>query len=160
MMRGTMSGSGPFNDVGFYELVNQILSSSQRSPLRERRIRPRLPFDTKQRIAPWGDHEPTTEDFVSVRCFDLNKNGIAFFLDEPPAFRRLIVELSCPQRKLYLASEVAHWAYVYFYPSGDIVPEEALDELEDQEKTDLGEPQRLVLVGCRFITRWSPCQEQ
>lgn len=155
-----MSGSDPFNDVGFYELVNQILSSSQRSPLRERRIRPRLPFDTTQRIAPWGDREPTPEDFVSVRCFDLNKNGIAFFLEEPPSFRRLIVELRCPQRKLYLASEVAHWSYVYCYPSGDVVPEEALDELGDDEKLDLGTPQRLVLVGCRFTSRWDPCHKQ
>ncbi|MGQ9505158.1 MAG: hypothetical protein ACUVQG_12605 [Thermogutta sp.] len=155
-----MGGSDSVNDVGFYELVNQILSNSQRRILRERRIRPRMPFDTKQRIAPWIDREPTEEDFISVRCFDLNKNGIAFFLENPPAFKHLIVELSCPQRKLYLDSEVAHWAYVYLYPSGDIVPEEVVNELDEEDTIDLGEPQRIVLVGCRFKTRWDPCWRQ
>jgi len=153
-----MSGLDPFSDVGFYERVNQILANSQRSPLRERRIRPRLPFDTRQRIAPWVDKRPGDQDFISVRCFDLNKGGIAFFLDEPPSFRRLIVELSCPQRKVCLESEVAHWAYVYLYPTGDIVPEEVLNELGQEEKLDLAEPQRLVLVGCRFKSRFDPCQ--
>lgn len=156
-MRGTMAGSDSVNDVGFYELVNQILSNSERRILRERRIRPRMPFDTRQRIAPWIDRQPTKEDFISVRCFDLNKSGIAFFLKEPPTFKHLVVELRCPQRTLYLESEVAHWAYVYLYPSGDIVPEEVIDELENDNEVGLGEPQRMVLVGCRFKTRWEPC---
>jgi len=155
-----MNGSDPFIDAGFYELVHQILSNSQRSPLRERRIRPRLPFDTWQRIAPWVDKRPGDQDFISVRCFDLNKNGIAFFVEEPPGFRRLIVELSCPQRKVYLEAEVAHWAYVYLYPSGDVVPEEVLSELAEEERLDLGEPQRLVLVGCRFKSRFDSCQPE
>ncbi|HOA51086.1 MAG TPA: hypothetical protein PKI05_02445 [Thermogutta sp.] len=155
-----MTGSDTFLDPGFYELVHQILSNSQRRVLRERRIRPRFSFDVKQRIAPWTNSRPEEKDFIPVRCFDLNTNGVAFFLEEPPSFRRLIVELSCPQRKVYLESEVAHWEYVYLYPCGDIVPEEVVNELDEEERRDLGEAQRLVLVGCRFLARSKLCHEK
>jgi len=145
------------SDAGFYELVHRILMRSDACSLQERRIRPRMEFDTEQRIAPWGDRPPSESDFITVRCFDLNKGGIAFFLDEPPPFRKLVVELKCPQNRIYVLAEVAHHAPVLLYPNGDIVLQEAEDIFEEEELPDMGQPVPKILVGCRFLSRWTPC---
>ncbi|MEJ5342644.1 MAG: hypothetical protein WHT09_13860 [Thermogutta sp.] len=146
------------SDAGFYELVNRILMRSDARSLQERRIRPRMEFDTEQRIAPWVDKSPSEGDFITVRCFDLNKGGIAFFLDEPPPFRKLVVELKCPQKRIYVLAEVAHYAPVLLYPNGDIVLQEAEDVFEEEDLPDLGQPVPKILVGCRFLSRWTPCE--
>jgi hypothetical protein len=145
------------SDAGFYELVHRILLRSDARTLQERRIRPRMEFNTEQRIAPWVGKPPRESDFITVRCFDLNKGGIAFFLDEPPPFSKLVVELKCPQNRIYVLAEVAHHAPVLLFPNGDIVLQEAGDIFEE-DLPDLGQPVPKILVGCRFLSRWTPCE--
>lgn len=148
------------SDAGFYELVHRILMRSESNPLRERRIRPRIEFKSSQRIAPWHDRPPGEQDFFPVHCFDLNKGGIAFFLDDPPTFKKLLVELACPQKKIYIIAEVAHHAPVLLYPNGDIILEESEEVFADEDLPDLGQPVHKILVGCRFLSRWPPCDEK
>lgn len=142
-------------DAGFYELIHRVVRQSHGTLLENRRVRRRIPFEMRQRIAPVEDE--TTHrlgDFVSVPCYDLNGGGLAFFLPDQPQFRRLIVELSCPRKKVYLLAEVAHTVAVYVYPNGDVMPEEMDigDEGESGQALDAAE--RRVLVGCRFLRRW------
>ncbi|GAB4133780.1 MAG: hypothetical protein Kow0040_16580 [Thermogutta sp.] len=143
-------------DAGFYELIHRIVRQSHGGLLENRRIRRRISFEMTQRIAPVVD-EATCRigDFISVPCYDLNGGGIAFFLPDPPQFQRLIVELCCPRKKIYLLAEVVHAVAVYVYPNGDITPEEmdigdegGLQQLPQQAE-------RRILVGCRFLGRWS-----
>lgn len=142
-------------DAGFYELIHRIVRQSHGTLLENRRVRRRIPFETRQRIAPIED-EATHRlgDFITVPCYDLNGGGLAFFLPNQPQFRRLIVELSCPRKKVYLLAEVAHTVAVYVYPNGDVMPEEMDigDEGEFGQASDAVE--RRILVGCRFLRRW------
>lgn len=142
-------------DAGFYELIHRIVRQSHATLLENRRARRRIQYETTQRIAPVED-EATHRlgDFISVQCYDLNGGGIAFLLPDHPRFQRLIVELSCPRKKVFLLAEVAHTVAVYVYSNGDIIPEEmdTGDENESQNAPDQAE--RRVLVGCRFLSRW------
>lgn len=144
-------------DAGFYELVHRILIGSGKEMLQERRIRPRMEFDTYQRIAPCRGSPPREEDFVPVRCFDLNRGGLAFFLDQPPDFQRLVVELACTQKRIRLTAEVVHFMPVLVFPNGDIVPEEAREIFDDKASPEWALSERKILVGCRFLSRWKPC---
>ncbi|MGQ9604992.1 MAG: hypothetical protein ACUVTW_02255 [Thermogutta sp.] len=143
-------------DAGFYELIHRIVRQSHGTLLENRRVRRRIPFEIRQRIAPIEDE--TTHrlgDFISVPCYDVNGGGLAFFLPDHPQFRQLIVELSCPRKKVYLLAEVAHTVAVYVYPNGDVMPEEMDIGEEGQSGQDSDVVERRVLVGCRFLRRWA-----
>ena len=76
-----------------------------------RRGEARFTFNASQRIAPCTGESgalPTTEDYVTVRCFDLSRNGISYILPQPPAYDTVVVELSLPKQRLYLKARVAH----------------------------------------------------
>ncbi len=142
-------------DAGFYELIHRMVRHSHGTLLENRRVRRRIQYEMTQRIAPVEDEAAhRLGDFVPVRCYDLNGGGIAFLLPEQPRFQRLVVELSCPRKKVFLLAEVAHTAAVYVYSNGDIMPEEMDTGDEDESPCDPDQVERRVLVGCRFLSRW------
>ncbi|NMC21168.1 MAG: hypothetical protein GYA33_12210 [Thermogutta sp.] len=142
-------------DAGFYELIHRIARQSQGTLLENRRAQRRIPFKTTQRIASIEDDAThRLGDFISVQCYDLNGGGIAFLLPDHPPFQRLIVELSCPLKKVFLLAEVAHTVAVYVYSNGDIMPEEMDIGDADQPLHASEQAERRVLVGCRFLSRW------
>ncbi len=142
-------------DAGFYELIHRVVQRCHADLLENRRVRRRIQYEMPQRIAPLeGTGATGPAVFFPVRCYDLNGGGIAFFLPEPPRFQWLIVELSCPRKKLYLLAEVAHTIPVHIFTDGSVVPEE-MDNDFDAGPGEKPEPvERQILVGCRFRGRY------
>jgi PAS domain S-box-containing protein len=98
----------------------------------DQRRSPRREFGFPQRIAPmYGRTIPTERKFFEVACKDISATGISFFMERPPDFDTLVVELGNASARQYLVAKVARIAKAQ--PLGP----------------------RRFLIGCRFTERLS-----
>lgn len=96
----------------------------------QRRKHERFNFPVLQKICPCrGDVIPRPARFLTVKCKDLSRGGISFYLDFEPSFDRFILMLCNKDRTDYVLGEVIH-----------------LQELPADS------PDR-YLVGCRLIRK-------
>ena len=99
----------------------------------ERRRSFRRAYRYRQAIAPMtGGTMPARREFFEVDCWDISLGGIAFFLDQPPAFQSLVVALGRPPALNYFTAQVMR-----------------VGRTEEQGQVR-------YLVGCRFLERWTP----
>jgi PAS domain S-box-containing protein len=97
---------------------------------KDQRASPRLGYGVRQQIAPViGGAPPQKRDFRYVRCKDISRGGISFYLQQPPDYEDLVVALGAPPQLNYLTARVVR------------VAEEA------------GESGSVCVVGCRFTGR-------
>ncbi len=114
----SQEGSLPFQPTG--ELVKG----------HEMRSSPRRTYQYRQLIAPLiGDRLPPRNRFFEVVCEDISAGGIAFYLDTPPDFKRVVVGLGQAPQLTFFTANIAR------------VTEKEVDG------------RRQFLVGCRFTGR-------
>jgi len=107
--------------------TQDAVGSQPPAPAKDLRRAERCAFGYRQRIAPmFGRGLPSEEKFFEVVCKDISASGIAFFMDRPPDFDTLAVELGCPPNQSYFFAHVVRVT-----------------------KVDRG-GQKRYLVGCRF----------
>ena len=81
-------------------------------------------------IAPAVDNfTPLRQGFFEVTCYDICRGGLSFYLDSPPDFDRLVVELGSSRNATHLRAAVVHSRKI---------------EYNGQMK---------YVVGCKFIGR-------
>lgn len=98
--------------------------------VRQRRKHERYGYPVVQKICPCrGKFVPSSARFFPVRCKDLSRSGIAFYLDYEPSFDRFILMLGTDDRHESVVGEV-----VYVQALPDDAPER-------------------YLVGCRLIKK-------
>jgi len=76
--------------------VQSIQATSGFSPPESdnRRSWERMPYPTLQPLGPYGSWGlPKKEMFFDVRCHDISRGGISFFLPEPPEFQLAVMAL-------------------------------------------------------------------
>lgn len=96
----------------------------------EMRSSPRRTYQYRQLIAPLiGDRLPARNRFFEVICQDISAGGIAFYLDIPPDFKRVVVGLGQPPQLSFFIAQIVRVS----------------------EKEVSG--RRQFLVGCRFTGR-------
>ncbi|MDZ7619253.1 MAG: PAS domain S-box protein [Patescibacteria group bacterium] len=96
----------------------------------EMRSSPRRTYQYRQLIAPLiGDQLPPRNRFFEVVCEDISAGGIAFYLDTPPDFKRVVVGLGQSPQLTFFTATIAR------------VAEKEVDG------------RRQFLVGCRFTGR-------
>jgi len=97
---------------------------------KQRRKHDRFNYPVLQKICPCrGDVIPHLAHFFPVKCRDLSRGGISFYLEFEPSFDRFIVMICNGDRTEYVLGEVVH-----------------LQELPADS------PDR-YLVGCRLIKK-------
>ena len=87
----------------------------------EQRDESRRAFRHTQRIAPgycWD--VPPESAWIDVRCYDLAQGGFSFFVDEKPAFERLVAKFHSAE-PIYVAAKVNYWRPVLVDGWGGIV---------------------------------------
>ncbi|MDP6443432.1 MAG: PilZ domain-containing protein [Pirellulaceae bacterium] len=73
----------------------------------DRRISPRVSFDTDLPISRWnGKTLPPDDTFVKVQSKDLSQTGIAFYSHTKPPSRNLVIMLGSSQRPSYTSARV------------------------------------------------------
>ena len=125
-----MANSGQDADAAFFNLMHHFLAASHKGeggedaadePGAERRTESRRPFRLTQRIAPGYCWEvPPESAWIDVRCYDLAQGGFSFFLDEKPAFERLVAMFRSAE-PIYVAARVNHWRPVLVDAWGGII---------------------------------------
>jgi PAS domain S-box-containing protein len=96
----------------------------------ELRRSPRAAYSYRQMIAPmFGDRVPRQEEFFEVECRDISAGGMAFVMNRPPDFQKLVVELGRPPASNQLTAKVVR-----------------LQPLERDGEEE-------YLIGCQFIER-------
>lgn len=97
---------------------------------RDRRHSPRRTYPYFQKIAPiFGGTIPPRRRFFEVQCRDLSAGGMAFYIDRPPDFDTLVIELGTPPEEKHVTARVMRVA-----------------KIEDEGR-------KRYLVGCRFTGR-------
>jgi hypothetical protein len=77
--------------------------------MHEKRATIRHTFCVEQRVARLHDGQmPPPEDFEDVRCIDISKDGVAFFLATRPDYKDLVIGLGLPPTVTYLTARVVH----------------------------------------------------
>jgi len=95
----------------------------------ERRTSERWLYPETQLIGAYGVWGlPPRQIFRAVRCHDISKGGVSFFLPRPPAFELAVIEVGKQPIIDYLLMQLVHYG-----------------EQVDAEK--------LYLVGCQFVER-------
>ncbi|GAB4143389.1 PilZ domain-containing protein [Thermopirellula anaerolimosa] len=75
----------------------------------QRRKHERFNYPVVQKICPYrGDVVPGAARFFPVKCKDLSRNGLSFYLDYEPSFERFIVLIRTGDRHDFVAGEVVH----------------------------------------------------
>ena len=94
------------------EEVEEILNAGElKSAVRtaEHRAHQRWPYPTTQWMAPYGPWGfPAKGMFQPVRCYDISRGGISFFLPRPPNFQFAVVTVGTPSELTYLLVRVVH----------------------------------------------------
>lgn len=91
---------------------------------------------------------PSLASFFPVRCKDLSRGGVSFFLPADPDFATLIVQLGNQRSNLYMEAEVVH-----FSSANEIPAQPAWDIYGRQYESRFG--RIAVQVGCQFVKRVS-----
>ena len=111
--------------------IYQTCDSATRLSGRERRTAERWPFEVVQSIGAYGHWGlPKRSMFVEVRCHDISRGGISFFLRRPPKFRFAVIEIGKPHQVTHLLIQVLHYS--------------RFGDPTDQEQ---------YIVGCSFVQR-------
>ena len=75
----------------------------------ERRKKKRSPFPFKQNLAPMvGDQMPPVVDFREVRCHNLSPNGFAFWANEVPDYKRLVIAFGNGGSVIHVSAKIVH----------------------------------------------------
>ncbi len=156
-----MTTIGQDADAAFFNLMHHLLAASQKgegSVVRdeaeaERRCKSRRAFRLTQRIAPGYCWEvPPDSAWIDVRCYDLAQGGFSFFLDEKPAFERLVVRFHSAE-PIYLAARVHYWRPVLVDNCGGII-EPSIPA--PGGLSTVRQPESKFLIGCQFLRRFAP----
>jgi len=141
-------------DANFYNLIHQLVDSSQPDEDAERRNQHRELFLSTQRIAlRRGPGIPDESEFIDVRCHDLTRKGFSFFLSSSPNFDSLVAAFGSPPELIYVAAKVSHCQEVLVYSSGVVEPVRDPAEHVGHQATEGQTATEMVLVGCRFTAR-------
>jgi PAS domain-containing protein len=98
---------------------------------KERRSSPRRGYNCSQEIAPVYDGKlPRKEDLRFVRCNDISRGGLSFYLKQPPDFEELVISLGSSPHLSFFSARVV-WVEEEIHAS-----------------------ERVYLVGCRFTGRF------
>ena len=150
-----MATLGQDADAAFFSLMHHFLAASQKGegdadqdePEAERRCKLRRAFRLAQAIAPgYGWEMPPDSAWIDVRCHDLTQCGFSFFLDEKPAFERLVARFGTAE-PIYVAARVNNWRPVLVDGSGNILEPGTLSTGCHTEPK--------VLVGCQLLRRFA-----
>ncbi len=105
-MKVYMANPGQEADAAFFNLTHHFLASQKaessldrdQSGAEPQRHESRRAFRHVQRIAPGYCWEvPPAAAWIEVQCYDLAQAGFSFFLDEKPAFERLVAMFHCTE---------------------------------------------------------------
>jgi hypothetical protein len=143
--------------ANFYSLVHQLVETAPRKQAPQRRRQKRHAFSALCQIAPLqGSEMPGEDEFMAVRCRDLNQNGFSFLLPKQPTFTSLLAALGEPPAQIFMAADISQCHEVWIWPWGDIepVPPSMTDGPPPQRRGV--EPERAFHVGCQFVRRLSP----
>lgn len=152
-----MSVFGSDIDIQFYELIHSLQTNQ---PVRhsDRRRLPRQFAGKRCRVAPYkGEGElPNDGDYMDVICYDLTRQGFAFFADREPNYDRVIAEFRVGKDQTLVDAQVRRCEQVLVLATGSIayVGSKGTSTREQSPDGDLQ-----YLVGCEFTRRLSPEKE-
>ena len=90
-------------------IESEVPTHISHDALAGRRGEARFTFTASQRVAPCAPGKlPTVDEFISVRCYDLSRNGFSYLLPHPPTYDTIVAELTLPSQRVYLKARVAH----------------------------------------------------
>jgi hypothetical protein len=151
-----MAISGHDADAAFFNLMHHFLAAANkgegggRDPTGQQDGESWRAFRHTQRIAPgycWD--VPPKSAWIDVRCYDLAQGGFSFFLDEKPAFERLVARFHLPE-PIYVAARVHHWRPVLVDDRGGIIE----PSIQGSAALSPARPtESKFLVGCQFLRR-------
>jgi hypothetical protein len=142
-----MANLGQDADAAFFNLMHHFLATSAKEsgPVIPEPGSERRPFRLTQRIAPGYCWEvPPESAWIEVQCYDLAQAGFSFFLDEKPAFERLVAMFRAGE-SIYVAARVKQWRHVHVDAWGGIVEANMSGALRTDSK---------FLVGCTFLRKF------
>lgn len=132
-------------DVGFFNLVYELVGTGEKDAPTERRQQTRQPFSAVHHVAPgFGDKIPPQSAFIEVQCHDLTRTGFSFLMPRCARFSQLVVALGCPSQTIYVEANVVHWREITVNAVGKIIAD---------GESDAGPTQPAVAVGCCFVRR-------
>ena len=145
-------------DAHFYELIHKLVNSEPAEDPADRRVHPRKPFSSIQRVASYdGVTLPEPPDFIDVSCHDLARGGFSYLSPIRPTSTNLIAAFGIPPGITCVEARVVRASEVLQYPSTGL-----LERIDDSDGSveyrgpngEIGVP--LVMVGCQFVRRLKP----
>jgi hypothetical protein len=156
-----MANSAQDADAAFFNLMHHFLAASRKDEGGVGRDElgaavgheSRRAFRLTQRIAPGYCWEvPPESAWIDVRCYDLSQDGFSFFLDEKPAFERLVAMFRSAE-PIYVAGRVRHSRQVLVDGWGGILEPGILSA---GPVSTIRRTESKFLVGCQFLRRFKP----